>query len=103
MTGAARPGEGVPRRVEGAGNGDGRRPPVEGGGATAPGADAGARVDPALFEEVAADGWSLRHLERAYILHVLRRHDGHRGNTAEALGIDRRTLYRKLRTMGVDA
>ncbi|MEX2609083.1 MAG: helix-turn-helix domain-containing protein [Gemmatimonadota bacterium] len=39
----------------------------------------------------------MRDLERAYILHLLARHGGHRGRTAEALGIDRRTLYRKLK------
>jgi len=51
----------------------------------------------ALLERAAEEGWAMRDLERAYILHLLVRHDGHRGRTAEALGIDRRTLYRKLK------
>lgn len=50
-----------------------------------------------LLERAARQEWTLRRLERAYILHLLARHDGHRGRTAESLGIDRRTLYRKLK------
>ncbi|MEX0891521.1 MAG: helix-turn-helix domain-containing protein, partial [Gemmatimonadota bacterium] len=50
-----------------------------------------------LLERAAEEGWAMRDLERAYILHLLARHGGHRGRTAEALGIDRRTLYRKLK------
>ena len=40
---------------------------------------------------------TLEQLERAYILHVLARESGHQSRTAERLGIDRRTLYRKLK------
>ena len=40
---------------------------------------------------------TLEQLERAYILHVLAREGGHQSRTAERLGIDRRTLYRKLK------
>lgn len=44
-----------------------------------------------------AEGWDLRQLEREYIRTVIRHTDGHRGSAAVLLGIDRRTLYRKLR------
>jgi len=36
-------------------------------------------------------------LERAYIMHVLQLESGHQSRTASRLGIDRRTLYRKLK------
>ncbi|MEX0893620.1 MAG: sigma-54 dependent transcriptional regulator [Gemmatimonadota bacterium] len=38
----------------------------------------------------------LRDLERAYILEVLRQTGGNKSRTAELLGMDRKTLYRKL-------
>jgi DNA-binding NtrC family response regulator len=41
--------------------------------------------------------WNLDHLEREYILAVLEEVAGHQGRAAEVLGIDRRTLYRKLK------
>jgi DNA-binding NtrC family response regulator len=40
---------------------------------------------------------TLEQLERAYILHVLALESGHQSRTAARLGIDRRTLYRKLK------
>lgn len=40
---------------------------------------------------------TLEQLERAYILHVLALESGHQSRTALRLGIDRRTLYRKLK------
>ena len=40
---------------------------------------------------------TLEALEQRYILHVLREVDGHQSRAAERLGIDRRTLYRKLK------
>jgi DNA-binding NtrC family response regulator len=40
---------------------------------------------------------TLEQLERAYILHVLETESGHQSRTAVRLGIDRRTLYRKLK------
>ena len=46
---------------------------------------------------------TLEQLERAYILHVLARESGHQSRTAERLGIDRRTLYRKLKQYRLDA
>jgi transcriptional regulator with PAS, ATPase and Fis domain len=36
-------------------------------------------------------------LERRYILHVLAQERGHQSRAADRLGIDRRTLYRKLK------
>lgn len=41
-------------------------------------------------------GWELDRLEREYIFLVLKETGGHKSRTAEILGIDRRTLYRKL-------
>ncbi len=49
-----------------------------------------------------AEGWNLRQLEREYIRTVIRHTDGHKGSAAEYLGIDRRTLYRKLRDLDGD-
>ena len=40
---------------------------------------------------------TLDQLERRYILHVLEQEDGNQSKAAERLGIDRRTLYRKLK------
>ncbi|MDB4884331.1 MAG: Sigma-54 dependent transcriptional regulator [Gemmatimonadetes bacterium] len=40
---------------------------------------------------------TLGQLERAYILHVLDQESGHQSRAAVRLGIDRRTLYRKLK------
>ncbi len=44
---------------------------------------------------------TLDELERQHILNVLRECGGHRGRTADVLGINRRTLYRKLLDYGV--
>jgi DNA-binding NtrC family response regulator len=41
--------------------------------------------------------WDLERLEREFILHVLQREHGQLARTADTLGIDRRTLYRKLK------
>jgi DNA-binding NtrC family response regulator len=41
--------------------------------------------------------WTLARLEREYILEVLQACHGHQIRTADILGIDRRTLYRKLK------
>jgi DNA-binding NtrC family response regulator len=45
---------------------------------------------------------TLEQLERAYILHVLQCEGGHQSRTAVRLGIDRRTLYRKLKQYRAD-
>jgi DNA-binding NtrC family response regulator len=44
-----------------------------------------------------AEEWSLERLERAYMAKVLEKTEGHKSEAARILGIDRRTLYRKLR------
>jgi DNA-binding NtrC family response regulator len=44
---------------------------------------------------------SLADMEREYVLAVLEKNSGHKGRTAEALSIDPKTLYNKLRTWGV--
>jgi two-component system nitrogen regulation response regulator NtrX len=48
-----------------------------------------------LFE--ARDAW-----ERAYILKALAVHEGHISRTAEALGLERSNLYKKMRALGID-
>ena len=60
-----------------------------------PGVDDGSRH--ALLERAHDETWTLAELERAYIVSVLAEQGGHRGRTAQRLGIDRRTLFRKLR------
>jgi DNA-binding NtrC family response regulator len=56
--------------------------------AVAPGAD---------FAPLDAAHLTLAALERRYILHVLAQEGGHQSRAADRLGIDRRTLYRKLK------
>jgi len=47
------------------------------------------------------DGFlSLEEIERRHILRAMEVHQGNRGLAADALGIDRKTLYRKLRAYG---
>lgn len=62
------------------------------------------RVEPLRAEAGALPGVdlgtsevTLEQLERAYIFHVLALESGHQSRTAARLGIDRRTLYRKLK------
>jgi DNA-binding NtrC family response regulator len=65
--------------------------PLETGGVhavTAPGAE---------FAAFDAERLTLDALERRYILHVLAQERGHQSRAADRLGIDRRTLYRKLK------
>ena len=52
--------------------------------------------------DVGAAPLTLEQLERAYILHVLALESGHQSRTASRLGIDRRTLYRKLKQYRVE-
>jgi DNA-binding NtrC family response regulator len=56
-----------------------------------------ARSERELLERAREEKWDLGRLEREYILDVLESCHGHRGHAAEILGIDRRTLYRKLK------
>lgn len=41
-------------------------------------------------------------VEKEHIMKTLRTFDGHKGKTAEALGVDRKTLRTKLRTYGIE-
>jgi DNA-binding NtrC family response regulator len=56
-----------------------------------------------MLRESMRHGETLAELERRYILSVLERCGGHQLNAAAVLGIDRRTLYRKLKEYGVTA
>ena len=53
-----------------------------------------------IVEEAIVDNVPLSELERRYILRILEKMGGHQIKTAEILGIDRRTLYRRLRQYG---
>jgi DNA-binding NtrC family response regulator len=53
-----------------------------------------------IVQEAALDDLSLAEVERRYILRVLEKMGGHQIKTARVLGIDRRTLYRRLRQYG---
>jgi DNA-binding NtrC family response regulator len=56
--------------------------------------------DDEVVERAAALGLSLAELERAYIQKMLATHLGNKTTAAKALGIDRRTLYRKIEEFG---
>jgi two-component system response regulator HydG len=49
-----------------------------------------------------ATGVSLRDLERDHIIQTLQRFDGHKSETARALGIDRKTLREKLKRYNIE-
>ncbi|MEW5917256.1 MAG: sigma-54 dependent transcriptional regulator [Gemmatimonadota bacterium] len=51
---------------------------------------------PSLLTRATNEEWSLERLEHEYIRRVMERTLGRRGQAAAVLGIDRRTLYRKL-------
>lgn len=53
-----------------------------------------------VLKEWMSNNLPLADVERLYILSVLERYNGHQIKTAAALGIDRRTLYRKLQQYG---
>jgi DNA-binding NtrC family response regulator len=46
--------------------------------------------------------YSLEELEKQHIGRVLKETDGHRGKAANLLGIDRKTLYQKIKKYGLD-
>jgi DNA-binding NtrC family response regulator len=56
---------------------------------------------PSLEERMIQDLPTLDELERRYLVHVLDAVGGNRSRAAEALGIDRRTLYRMAERLGV--
>ena len=68
---------------------------IEPGGLFPAGAGAGRETN--RWARALREGWSLERLEREYTADVLESTRGHRGRAAEILGIDRRTLYRRLR------
>ena len=55
-----------------------------------------------LARRLVGGGASLETMERSYIEEVLRRTGDSKGRAARILGIDRRTLYSKLRKYGID-
>jgi DNA-binding NtrC family response regulator len=57
---------------------------------------------PPLEERLFADLPTLDELERRYLVHVLGAVGGNRSRAAEALGIDRRTLYRMAERFGIN-
>jgi DNA-binding NtrC family response regulator len=65
--------------------------------------DADNRPEQSLVDVGRREHWTLERLERAYILEVLQQTGGHRGHAAEILGIDRRTLYRKLKQYEIES
>jgi DNA-binding NtrC family response regulator len=48
------------------------------------------------------EGKSLEAVEEEYIKMILKKADGHKSKAASILGIDRRTLYRKLKQYGIE-
>jgi DNA-binding NtrC family response regulator len=62
----------------------------------------GLPAEEVLLDAARREGWSIARLERQYILDVLEQTGGHRGRAAAVLGIDRRTLYRKLKEYARD-
>jgi DNA-binding NtrC family response regulator len=53
-----------------------------------------------IVEEAVLDNVPLAEVERRYIIKILEKMGGHQIKTAQILGIDRRTLYRRLRQYG---
>jgi DNA-binding NtrC family response regulator len=51
----------------------------------------------ALLERADGEAWTLERLEREHILTVLDRLDGHQGAAAQVLGVNRRTIHRRLK------
>jgi DNA-binding NtrC family response regulator len=62
-----------------------------------PSATGAAREERSLTHRASSEGWTLDRLEREYILEVLDAQGWHQGRASEILGINRRTLYRKLK------
>src|ERR1700749_124729 len=53
-----------------------------------------------IVEEAVLDNVPLAEVERRYIVKILEKMGGHQIKSAQILGIDRRTLYRRLRQYG---
>jgi DNA-binding NtrC family response regulator len=60
-------------------------------------------AEPSLLESAVGRELSLKELERAYIQRVLEKTGGHKAKAAQILGLDRRTLYRKVAELNGDA
>jgi DNA-binding NtrC family response regulator len=65
--------------------------------------DSETRSEHGLLHTGRREHWTLERLEREYIFEVLQQTGGHRGQAAEILGIDRRTLYRKLKQYEIES
>ena len=63
---------------------------------------AGGRRSDGTRVPMVGESVSLEELERAHIHAVLRREKWHQGRTAKTLGISAKTLYRKIRTYGLE-
>ena len=72
------------------------RAAVLGSGAVIDPADLPLEVRPSAAPRLLPTDLTLADMEREYVLAVLEKNRGHRGRTAEALGIDPKTLYNKL-------
>jgi transcriptional regulator of acetoin/glycerol metabolism len=57
---------------------------------------------PTAVEAMPTDALSLRDLERDHILKVLQEAQGNKSLAARRLGIERKTLYKKARRLGID-
>ncbi|MEP6474458.1 MAG: sigma-54 dependent transcriptional regulator, partial [Gemmatimonadota bacterium] len=62
-----------------------------------PGGENRSALERGTIERGQQQNWTLEQVERDYILVTLESLHWHQGHTADRLGIDRRTLYRKLR------
>jgi DNA-binding NtrC family response regulator len=56
----------------------------------------------AALDQALHQSWTLDRLEHEYIALIMKHTRGHRSRAAELLGVDRRTLYRKLKQLGRD-
>ncbi len=63
--------------------------------------DRGTSTQPARTGDDAYSGWTLAEVEREMIRQALAHTGGHRGHTAQRLGITPRTLYDKIRRLGL--
>jgi two-component system response regulator HydG len=60
------------------------------------------KIDTIVDELTLGEKITLEELEKRYIIKVLRETGWHKSNAAKILGIDRRTLYRKLQEYGIE-
>ena len=56
----------------------------------------------ARIRQAKEEGKSLEAMEKEYIRMILKKAGGHKSKAASTLGIDRRTLYRKLKNFGIE-